>query len=357
MRAPFGSDFINYWSGAYLALHGRAAEVYNFVAFHNFETSLIGSQIDFYHYSYPPVLLLLSAPLALLPYVPALFLWLGSTWYGFYRALKLAAGDKALLLSLAVPAVFINALTGQNGALTAAVLGGGLLLVDRRPAMAGILLGLLVYKPHLALMLPVAMIAGRRWRVIGVASATALLLIAGSVVAFGPAVWVEYQHNLSVLRAVILEDGSGVWHRMVSVFVFARRLGVGVELSYALQTVFAIAAASVVGWSWLRNDPAHIRNALVVVGTCLATPYLQDYDLVVGAFVAVWLKDAQRASQIAAYWFDAGVAMVLLLPLVAASLAGLTGLALGPLFLLPLFMLLCAVAAEQRRTSFSVMGG
>ena len=149
MRAPFGSDFINYWSGAYLALHGRAAEVYNFVAFHNFETSLIGSQIDFYHYSYPPVLLLLSAPLALLPYVPALFLWLGSTWYGFYRALKLAAGDKALLLSLAVPAVFINALTGQNGALTAAVLGGGLLLVDRRLAMAGILLGLLVY--HLVL--------------------------------------------------------------------------------------------------------------------------------------------------------------------------------------------------------------
>ena len=224
IRSPFGDDFINYWSGAYLALHGRAAEVYNFVAFHDFETSVVGPHIDSYHYSYPPVLLL-TAPLALLPYVPALFVWLASTWYGFYRALKLAADDNALLLSLAALAVFVNAMGGQNGALTAAILGGGLLLVDRRPALAGILFGLLVYKPHLALMLPVAMIAGRRWRVIGAAGATAFLLVAASIVAFGPAVWVEYLHNLSVLRAVILEDGTGVWHRMISVFVFARRLG------------------------------------------------------------------------------------------------------------------------------------
>lgn len=125
IRTPFGGDFINYWSGAYLALHGRAAEVYNFVAFHEFESSVVGPQIDFLHYSYPPVLLLLTVPLAVLPYVLANVVWLVSTWYGFYRALKLAAGDKALLLSLAAPAVFINAATGQNGALTAALLGGG----------------------------------------------------------------------------------------------------------------------------------------------------------------------------------------------------------------------------------------
>lgn len=352
IRSPFGDDFINYWSGAYLALHGRAAEVYDFAAFHDFETLVVGPHIDFYHYSYPPVLLLLTAPLALLPYVPALFAWIAATWYGFYRALKLAAGDNALLLSLALPAVFINAIGGQNGALTAALLGGGLLLVDRRPVLAGILLGLLIYKPHLALMLPVAMIAGGRWGVIAAAGATAALLIAASVVVFGPTVWMEYQHNLAVLRVVILEDGTGVWHRMVSVFVFARRLGGGVGVSYLLQAVFAVAAALVVGWSWLRDVPAHVRNALVVVGTCLATPYLQDYDLVVGAFVAVWLKNAQQQSQIAGRWFDASAALVLLLPIVAPSLAKFSGLDFGPLFLIPPFILLGVVAAEQPRSRF-----
>lgn len=355
IRSPFGDDFINYWSGAYLALHGRAAEVYDFVAFHDFETSVVGPHIDLYHYSYPPVLLLLTAPLALVPYVPALFVWLASTWYGFYRALKLAAGDNALLLSLAAPAMFINAIGGQNGALTAGVLGGGLLLVDRRPTIAGVLFGLLVYKPHLALMLPVAMIAGRRWRVVMAAAVTAVLLICASTIVFGPAVWAEYQHHVSVLRTVILEDGSGVWHRMVSVFVSVRRLGGGVELSYAVQGLFALAAALVVGWSWLRDDPAPIRNALVVIGTCLATPYLQDYDLVIGAFAVVWLKNAQQHSQISARWFNAGAAMVLLLPLMAASLAKVSGLAFGPLFFIPPFILLGALSIEHRRAYSTIL--
>src|ERR1019366_1904754 len=66
---PFGDDFINYWSGAFLALHGRAAEVYSFNGFHAFERGVAGAPIDFYHYSYPPVLLALTAPLAIIPYV------------------------------------------------------------------------------------------------------------------------------------------------------------------------------------------------------------------------------------------------------------------------------------------------
>jgi len=84
---PFGDDFVNYWAGAFLAFHGRAAEVYDFAAFHVFEQSFTAQSINYYHYSYPPVLLLLTLPLAVIPYVPALFVWLGVTWYAFYRAL------------------------------------------------------------------------------------------------------------------------------------------------------------------------------------------------------------------------------------------------------------------------------
>ena len=93
-----------------------------------------------------------------------------------------------------------------------------------------------------------------------------------------------------------------------------------------------------------------------MIGTCLATPYLQDYDLVVGALVAVWLKYAQEHSKIAGRWFDVGAAMVLLLPMVAAPLAKFSGLAFGPLFLVPPFTLLGALAVEQR-TRFSAPAG
>ncbi|HEY1310717.1 MAG TPA: glycosyltransferase family 87 protein, partial [Pseudolabrys sp.] len=139
---PFGDDWVNYWSGGYLALHGRAAEVYDLNAFHAFQQTIVGSPLDGYHYSYPPVMLLLSAPFALIPYVPALFVWLSASWYAFYRALRLAMpGRGVLLLALSAPVVLINAVGGQNGCWSAALLGGGLSLLERRPYIAGALFG------------------------------------------------------------------------------------------------------------------------------------------------------------------------------------------------------------------------
>jgi Glycosyltransferase family 87 len=339
----FGDDFVNYWSAAFLALHGRAAEVYDFAAFHLFEQSVTGPNIGFYHYSYPPLLLLLTLPLAFIPYVPALGVWLVATWYGFYRALKLTSDQNVLLLSLATPALFVNAVGGQNGALTAILLGGGLVLQGRRPIVAGILFGCLAYKPHLALLLPFALIAGRRWWTVGTTAATTVVLVAASALLFGPQRWIEYADNVAQLRAVILEDGSGVWHRMLSVFVFARRLGADVGTAYAMQGAFAALAAFFVARSWWRDEPAHLRNAMVIVGTCLATPYLQDYDLVMSAFVVMWLKTAEERSQMPVQRIRAAMAVMLLLPLLAAPLAKLTGLALGPLFILPVFALLIAL--------------
>ncbi len=349
---PFGDDFVNYWSAPFLALHGRAHEIYDFHAFHAFQQSVTGPNIGFYHYSYPPVLLLLTLPLALIPYVPALGVWLTATWYGFYRALKLATGEGALLLSLATPALFVNAVGGQNGALTAALLCGGLLLLDRRPIVAGVLFGCLAYKPHLALLLPFALIAGRRWLTVVATGTTVVLLVAASAALFGPQRWLDYAHNLAILRAAILEDGTGVWHRMLSVFVFARRLGADVGTAYVLQGAFAAFSAFIVARSWWRADPAPIRNALVIVGTCLATPYLQDYDLVMSAFVVVWLKQAgEQDARGRQTWIVAAMAIMLVLPLMSAELAQVTGLGLGPLFIIPVFALLISLttAPSERR--------
>jgi hypothetical protein len=240
---PFGDDWVNYWSGSYLALHGRAAEIYNLPAFHAVQESIVGSPLDGYHYSYPPVMLLLASPFALIPYVPALFVWLTASWYAFYRALKLAMrGRGVLLLALSAPAVLINVIGGQNGCWTAALLGGGLSLLERRPHLAGSLFGIMIYKPQLGLLIPVALIAGRQWRAIAAASVTAGVLLLASLLWFGTDVWAEYLRNLNLLRQTILEDGAGVWHRFVSVFVAARRLGAPVEAAYAMQAIAGLLA-------------------------------------------------------------------------------------------------------------------
>jgi hypothetical protein len=335
---PFGDDWVNYWSGAFLALHGRAAEIYDLHAFHAFQETIVGSPLTGYHYSYPPVLLLLSAPLALIPYVPALFVWLSASWYAFYRALRLAMpGGGALLLSLATPAVFVNAIGGQNGTWTAALFGGALSLLERRPIIAGTLLGLLIYKPQLGLLIPVALLAGRHWRAFAAANVTVGALLGLSWLVFGPELWAHYLRNLTLLRHVILEDGSGVWHRFVSVFVAARRLGAPVEAAYLIQGITGALACVAVAWVWLRETRANIKNAVLLLGTCLATPYLQDYDLVFGAMVVAWLWQQSVESHACERALQIAGGLFLILPLVGAVLAQLTGIAFGPLFIVPLF--------------------
>jgi len=337
----FGDDFINYWSGGFLALHGRAMEVYSFAGFHAFEQSVAGPATGPYHYSYPPVMLLLTMPFALVPYVPALFVWLATSWYAFYRALVLAMPKGgALLLALATPAVLVNAIGGQNGAWTAALLCGGLALIERRPAVAGVLFGLMIYKPQLGLLLPVALIAGRHWRAFASAALTVVALVALTALLFGPEIWLTYSHNLALLRQAILEDGTGVWNRFVSIFVAARLLGASVETAYAVQAFAGLIACGAVAVVWWRATvPAGIKNAVLVLGTCLATPYLQDYDMVFGAMVVAWLM----AQPLALYGSERVLlivcALILLVPLVASALVNMTGLVLGPLFIIPAFVL------------------
>ena len=347
---PFGDDWVNYWSGAFLALHGRAAEIYNLYDFHAFQQSIVGSQLDGYHYSYPPVMLLITAPFALIPYVPALFVWLTASWYAFYRALKLALpGRGVLLLALATPAVLINAVGGQNGCWTATLLGGGLSLVERRPYLAGSLFGMMIYKPHLAVLLPVALIAGRQWRTIAAAAVTAGVLLGLSWLVFGPELWAHYLRNLAALRHAVLE--VDISPRMVSVFIAARSLGISVKMAYWLQAAVGALACLAVAAVWFKATPAALKNAVLLLGTCLAMPYLQDYDLVFGAMVVAWLWQQpvetardERALQISC-------ALFLLLPLVAAALKHLTGIAFGPLFVLPLFIVALQMALAKGQSA------
>jgi arabinofuranan 3-O-arabinosyltransferase len=149
----FGDVFVNSWSAAYLTLHRRLAKIYDVNAFYAFEQSVVRPAVSGYHYSYPPVMLLISAPLSLIPYVPALFVWLTTSWYTFYRVLKGTMPEGgALVFSLATLAVLVNAVGGQNGDWNRG-------FCRRRPhsaRLAGGLLGLMIYKPQLAILLAVA---------------------------------------------------------------------------------------------------------------------------------------------------------------------------------------------------------
>ena len=174
---PIGTDFSNVYAAGTYVLEGNSQAPFNSVQQYAREQPIFGEATQFYGWHYPPYFLFVAAALAWMPYGLALFVWqavtLGLYLLAIRAILKVFAPEGGatasadplwLVLALAFPAVLINVGHGHNGFLTAALLGGGLVSLDRRPLVAGILFGLMAYKPQFGLMIPIALAAGGYWR-------------------------------------------------------------------------------------------------------------------------------------------------------------------------------------------------
>jgi arabinofuranan 3-O-arabinosyltransferase len=151
-RAGQPTDFIAVWSAGKLVLGGHPAAVHDWSVHRLVEESAVGHPFDgYFGWHYPPTFLFVAMVLALLPYTTAYMVWTLGTFPAYLAAIRAIVGDRSgYLLAAAFPAVLANAVVGQNGFLTAALIGGALVLMERRPILSGVLLGLLTYKPHLA---------------------------------------------------------------------------------------------------------------------------------------------------------------------------------------------------------------
>lgn len=184
---PLGTDFSQVYAAGQMVWQGRAAEVWDWPAHFNVQQTLHGSNaVDLYGWHYPPPFLLIAALLALLPYVPALIAWQAATLGPLiYAAQRFAGRRNGWLFVAGAPVTLVCLTHGHNGFLTALLLGGGLVLLDKRPFIAGLLIGCLVYKPQFALVLPLVLLAGHHWRAIGGAALSSLALIALTLAIWG----------------------------------------------------------------------------------------------------------------------------------------------------------------------------
>jgi hypothetical protein len=224
---------------------------------------------------------------------------------------RLAPRWETILLTLAAPVTLICLTHGHNGFLTGLLLGGGLMLLDKRPFAAGLLFGCLIYKPQLALILPVLLLAGRQWRAIAGASVSAMLLIGVTLAAWGWPVWQAFIDSLPLTRHVVIEKGSTGFHKIMSPFAAVRLWGGSISAAYAVQLLFTLAAVGAVAWFAWRKQRPELRNALVCAAAVISTPYVLDYDLVIllPALAWLWLDGREHgfhrwdATLMAAAWF------------------------------------------------------
>ena len=289
-----GRDFLNTWMGGRSALAEGPAAWFDFHVYNDLLRALIGIT-ESYFWSYPPHVLLFIWPFGLMPYLPAFVLWtLGGFALFLYAAAAGGVERKHLLFVAVAPAVAVNALIGQNGFFTAALLIGGLINLDRRPVLAGVLFGILTIKPQLGLVLPLVLMASGRWRTIVAAAATAAALVAATSWLYGADIWMAYLRNVVPVQHFLQEHGNGMLFLQIpSTFYAVRLVGLPVSLAWVLQAIVSAVAVAAVIWTFRRRRDPVLSMALLVAAIFLVTPYSLNYDMVVLGWVLALLR--QRA--------------------------------------------------------------
>jgi len=327
---PLGTDFSNVWAAGHMALEDQAAKAWSWPDHFAVQQWVHHKKdVDFFGWHYPPPFLLVASLLALFAYVPALIVWQVATFAPFIWLMwRLVPRRETILLTLAAPVTLICLMSGHNGFLTALLLGGGLALMDKRPLLAGVMFGCLIYKPQFALIIPPLLLASKNWRAVLGAAASSGALIGLTLELWGWPVWQAFIDSLPLTRDVVIEQGSTGFHKIMSPFAAIRMWGGPIPLAYAVQaaaTAFCIAAVAWIGWF---GKSANVRNALVCAAVLVSTPYVLDYDYVVllPAIAFLWLEAEENG------WLDwdkSLLAFVWLVPLAARQIAEFTCLPVG----------------------------
>lgn len=345
---PNTTDFVSFYAAGRLADAGTPALAYDHAAHLAAEEAVVGQGIQYQFFNYPPVYEALFALVAHLPYLTAFVTFQTATLVFFLLIGRRILDDDSLtglIALLAFPAVWWNFGLGQNAFLTAALFGAGTLLVDRRPVLAGLCFGAICYKPHFALLVPLALGIGGHWRAFLAATATVAVLVFATLAMFGWGTWQAFAATAGASHAMY-ESGRILFGGFVSPFGAMRLLGAGIAASYVVQAIFTVVAATVVGIVWRRGLSLPVRGAVLASATLLAVPLSLLYDMMIGAVAGCWLVRGAGKETMPA-WEKTALALIYAAMLDSRGLAEELSLPVNTICALVLFGLATRRAARE----------
>lgn len=357
-RLPW-QDWMVYYTAARAYLDGNLPLIFDGVGFtarmnHDF-AAWLPTPLSFHPWLYPPSYLLVLIPFGLLPFAAACVIFEAATFAGLVAAVwqTIGAGYRRwlYLTSLVLaPATAFNIGTGQNGFLTAALLIGGFAMLTRYPTVAGVLLGLLTWKPQLWLLVPVALVAARCWRTLASSILTAGASVLVSLATLGLDPWRDW------IRWFLVAPPESYrlwlkWGRLHGESIYTNLVLLGASHSGATagQAIATVLAAACVWWCYRSKEavPGELRLPVLIAATVLAAPHAINYDMVMLAIAA---------TMVFAYGLDHGFGrgalfvvpvLVWMIQLFDPPDAFRLGL-LTPL--LTTLLIVCAILAGRRRT-------
>src|SRR5579871_3132575 len=263
------TDYINVWAAGKLALDGHPALAWDWPIHKQVQVEMLGRDyVGDYAWHYPPPFLFVAMALAHLSYATGLAGWAAASFVPYIAMMRGLVGQRfGLLVAAAFPVVLGNTMAGQNGFLTAALLGGTLVLLPTRPLLAGICLGLLSYKPQYGLLFPLVLIAAGQWRTFIAAGVTTAALAGVSWIAFGTESWLAFFHWMPMFSQAFFAEGRATFYKMQSVFGLVRTLGGAEHLAWGLQWILSGAVVVGVVTIWRSRVDHALKAASLATGT------------------------------------------------------------------------------------------
>ncbi len=289
-----GNDLTLIYIGARIGLEHGWSHVYSLDLQHPLFTHLRPHAV--FHtgewFISPPPYAWLILPILFLGPVADTWIWLGLLAVALVAAWWIAAPGSGitrwlwLLGALAwYPVLYSFSLAQPDLILVVIAAAAWKLTEERKPYLAGIVLGLSVIKPQLTLVLPLILLASGRWRIAIACAAVAATLAVLSLIAIGPQGLGDYRNLLNMEQQVPNNR----------YFTLAYPLGPG-ALSYAAAGLVVLIAA--IG-AFLNRHATHARVfALGILATALSATYwhLQDFTILILAAWFFW-RDAPPAWQ------------------------------------------------------------
>ncbi len=286
-------DFDAYYVAGQMARRGEIDKAYYFRSMGEAQSSESGSQA-FLPWAYPPPFDLVVALLACVSCGLAYSLFISGSLAAYLLTLRRIANENYVpILIIIFPALIINIRCGQNGFLTGALVGLTCVYLARGSSFAGVPLGLMIIKPHLAVALAIYVVANRYWKTLVATLATATVSALAATLALGAGVWAAFFHG--VLEAsVFLEHGYYPLFRMVSFYAAVRSLGLSASVAMIAQVIVAVIALTLVVVASYRFSVQQALG-LTAIASLLVSPYAYDYDLpIMGVGLTLLLPDFVR---------------------------------------------------------------
>jgi alpha-1,2-mannosyltransferase len=278
-------DFLNLYTGASLALEGNFTHLHSPQVQLNRERQFVPELPALVPFVRPPFYALLLAPLALLPFGMAFWVWLAvqtTLLFGCWAWALSRWGPDALTFGAFYLPTALGIATGQDCVVMLAILITSYTLSEKGDNFpSGAVLGLGLIKFHLFLLWPVALLIQRRWRMmLGACAAVAAECLVS--------LWLSGTHGIAeyvqLLRNKDIERLNPSPELMIDLQGLAINLHIDALLFRALLVGVVILLVAAACW----RAPLWRWMAAASTGSLLVAPHVYGYDAGL-LLLSIWL--------------------------------------------------------------------